>query len=56
VGQVHATTKAYLMYSGAAGRQTDATTNNWDFRLDRTVQDSKFAYRSMSFLFNSKEE
>jgi hypothetical protein len=32
------------------------TTNNQDFILGGIFQDSKFAYRSMSFLFNNEED
>jgi hypothetical protein len=32
------------------------TTNNLNFRFEGAFQDSKFGYRSISFLFNSEED
>jgi len=45
VGQLSAPAKAYLMYSNAAGRQTDSTTiTNGSFTFSGTIDEPKAAY------------
>jgi len=49
VGQLSAPAKAYLMYSNAAGRQTDSTAiNNGSFSFNGTLDDPKSAYLIIS--------
>lgn len=49
VGQLSAPAKAYLMYSNAAGRQTDSTAiNNGSFTFSGTLDEPKSAYLIIS--------
>ncbi len=49
VGQLSAPAKAYLMYSNAAGRQTDSTAiNNGAFSFNGTLDQPKSAYLIIS--------